>query len=605
MKKGVFLKFLSELKRRNVYKSALAYIVAGWIILQVQAVTLPSFHMPLSIIKWTVIFLALAFPFWLVFSWVYELTPEGIKKTVDVDPSESITPHTGNRFNKIIIGALGIAICLLLFNAFRNPSEGSVDPQESPQLLNMGQDNSGEQELKGSIAVLAFADMSPQKDQEYFSDGISEEILNLLARIPDLRVISRTSSFSFKGKDATVAEIGEALNVSHVLEGSIRKSGNTLRIKAQLIQVSDGAYLWSETYDREMEDIFGIQDEIATRVTRELEATLVDGRQRSRIVDPEAYEHFLRARFEDRTAEGMARSIELLEMSITLDPTYAPAWAYLANYKYYAGISLDLIPFADAVSQATASINEAIRLDPNYAFAYRILATIEQGNWEFEKAALIAEKAVLMDSGNPSGKTKGLVMNFASPDKISAAFQEALVSDPLNYDNYYSLGQYLFFADRLEEAEKAFRILEEQYPNRAILHYSLMKILLAQGKKEEALAEAEKEQDTFWRLYAKCFAVYALGKTQEADALLEEMIRELTGQDGAVNIAEVYAFRGETEKAFDWLEKGLEEKSPTLPEGIYYPAFKLLHDDPRWRDLIQRMGLPEGHEIPMGDAVIP
>src|SRR5690606_18528898 len=127
---------------------------------------------------------------------------------------------------------------------------------------------------------------------------------------------SRTSSFSFKGKDATVAEIGEALNVSHVLEGSIRKSGNTLRIKAQLIQVSDGAYLWSETYDREMEDIFGIQDEIATRVTRELEATLVDGRQRSRIVDPEAYEHFLRARFEDRTAEGMARSIELLEMSI-------------------------------------------------------------------------------------------------------------------------------------------------------------------------------------------------------------------------------------------------------------------------------------------------
>ena len=310
-------RFLSEMKRRNVWKAAMAYIIASWVLLQVLAVLLPAFEATVYI-KWAFFFLLAAFPFWLAFSWVYEITAEGLKKTENIPPEESITPVTGSRLNKFILAALGVAIVLLCISIFRDSTASAVESEGN--RLAVLPDSLPEEK---SIAVLAFADMSPQKDQEYFSDGISEEILNLLARIPELKVISRTSSFSFKDQNATTEDIGKALGVNHILEGSVRKSGNTLRITAQLINVSDGAHLWSKTYDRDLTDIFRVQDEIATEVTRELKATLMPEALISKEVDTEAYRLYLQARQlgNQFTAETSANAAELLKRSIAVDST--------------------------------------------------------------------------------------------------------------------------------------------------------------------------------------------------------------------------------------------------------------------------------------------
>ena len=263
-----FKNYIKELKRRNVIKSALAYVVVSWVTIQVMSIVLPTIEAPAFVMKLLLVVLIMGFPLWIVFAWVYEITPEGIKKTTTINPDESITPETSNRLNKIIIGALGVAIVLLAINLFKGNGAASQTVVEDSVDETTVDDK--------SIAVLAFADMSPEKDQEYFSDGISEEILNLLAKVPELKVISRTSSFSYKGKDQDVKKIGEELHVGHVLEGSVRKSGNTFRITAQLINTLTGAHIWSETYDHEMQDIFEIQDRIAAVVTNQLKVTLLD-----------------------------------------------------------------------------------------------------------------------------------------------------------------------------------------------------------------------------------------------------------------------------------------------------------------------------------------
>lgn len=591
MKKGAFKKFLSELKRRNVYKSALAYIIASWIILQVLAVTGPSFKLPLFVIKWTVFALILGFPFWLIFSWEYEFTPEGLKKTKNVDPAESITPQTSNRLNKIIIGALGIAIVLLLLNSFGITSSNAENPIEKKGIVKGTDDK--------SIAVLAFADMSQSKDQEYFSDGISEEILNLLAKIPDLKVISRTSSFSFKDKDATVAEIGKALNVSHILEGSVRKSGNTLRITAQLINVENGVHLWSETYDKEMEDIFKIQDEIATAVSRELQATLLGNSIASKTVNPDAYDLYLRAKYEDRTAEGNSRAEGLLKQSIAIDSTYVPAWTLLSLMQLGAA-NFGTRSILEAHKLATRSAKKAIAVAPNDAWGYLRLAEIQFQKWEFEKAVSNAKKAMQLEPGNIKIKLFLAYINFASVEEKITLQKKLIALDPLMYRNYFKLGLCLYWDGRLEEAEAALRTYELHFPNSASLNYCISRVLLAQGKKEEALKEVEKEPGALWRLYGKNFVFYALGRHKEADSLLAEMKEGVAKYDAAANIAVVYAFRGDVEHAFLFLHKALEEKSPTLLTAVYYPAFKILYKDPRWNELINKMGLPKGHGVPMG-----
>lgn len=287
-----------------------------------MSVILPTIEAPAYLMKLLLVVLIIGFPLWIVFAWVYEITPDGIKKTLSINKEESITPVTNNRLNKIIIVALGIAIILLSVNLFTNRNMiGDSNSKEKVDVISI--------EDK-SIAVLAFTDMSKDKDQEYFSDGISEEILNLLAKIPDLKVISRTSSFSFKNKEVTTNEIGHTLNFNHVLEGSIRKSGNTFRITAQLIDVTNGSHIWSETYDRPMNDIFKIQDGIASNVSEQLQLRILGELKVMKSPMAEAYNLFLKALHlsNQNTKTTYISAEKVIKEALEIDPNYADACDY-------------------------------------------------------------------------------------------------------------------------------------------------------------------------------------------------------------------------------------------------------------------------------------
>ena len=585
-------KFLAELKRRNVWKAAMAYIIASWIILQVMAVLLPAWDAT-EYIRLVFYLLIGAFPFWLIFSWIYEITPDGIKKTQNIDPENSISSKTGFRLNKIILGALGIAIVLLFINIFRNTPAAAVETQADTLALTDSIDS------EKSIAVLAFADMSPKKDQEYFSDGISEEILNLLARIPELKVISRTSSFSFKGKDVTTREIAEALDVNHILEGSVRKSGNTLRITAQLINASNGAHLWSKTFDRDMADIFKIQDEIATEVTRELKATLMDEEIKSKEVDTEAYTIYLQARQlgNQFTAESNQSAIELLKKSVAIDSTYAPSWALLSRMYSRLGYNFLTIPKEEAYRKGVPAAMKSIELDPEYALAYAYLSIFQTSSFDFTNAADNIQKALELEPNNPEVLASSYVFNMVGLEEKVAALEKAISINPLDYHIYFNLGLMLFYEGHLEEAKENLKIYAQHYPDAAVRHYVNGGILIQEGKPDAAYEEMQKEEDPFFKKHGTILALIALGKQQEANSLFEEFIFEYPTE--ATNIAQIYAVMGKKDQAFDSLKKAIAINDPTITEGLYYPEFKSLRGDPRWVELINLLKLPEGHGVPV------
>ena len=320
------MSILAELKRRNVFRVAAAYIVVAWLVVQVVDTVLPAFGFGDGAVRLTVIVLAIGFLPTLLMSWAFELTPDGIKKERDVDRANSTTPQTGKRLDRIILALLVVAVVLFAFDKFiLSESREQTIAQQARQE---GRTEALVQSYGDkSIAVLPFVDMSPNGDQEYFSDGIAEELLNLLAKIPELRVISRSSAFSYKGKDAKISEIAAELNVDHILEGSVRKSGNQVRITTQLIEARSDTHLWSETYDRSLDNIFAVQDEIAAVVVERLKIELLGNVPTVLATDAESYATFLRARSLRRqnTAESLNQAQALLEQVLATDPDYLPA----------------------------------------------------------------------------------------------------------------------------------------------------------------------------------------------------------------------------------------------------------------------------------------
>ncbi len=573
-----FNDYFNELKRRNVIKSALAYLVVAWLITQVLATVLPTFGAPDYLLKWSLVILALAFPVWIIFAWVYEFTPEGIKKTIDVEPEESIVTKTSSRLNKLIISALTLAIIVLLVDRFT---------RDSAQVVEYG-DN--------SIAVMAFADMSPKKDHEYFSDGISEELLNLLAKIPELKVISRTSSFSYKGKNTTATEIGDELKVSHILEGSIRKSGNMVRVTAQLINTSDGSHEWSHTYDRELDSIFKIQDEIAAEVSKELELSLFGNPIKSQIVDPEAYNLYLQANHlvNQNTSDAYIKAENKIKESIALDSSYASAWRLLAGIYNTGTYNFSIREPGEGIPLGLKAAKKAIELDPESGHSYAALGSLQELNWDFEESSKNMNKALEFIPNDGIIMGTAAIMTFGDLEKTVDLLNKAIEVDPLVYGNYFNLGHAYYRLGRLEEAEEAFKTFELYYPNWQIFHYMMAKIRLAQGRTDEAIAEIEQEKHEFFSLYGRNFIQYELGHTMEADALFEEFLKKYSDTEPA-NVADLYAFRGDYNQSFEWLYKAFEVKDPVLVEALTYPAFKPMYSDARWNALINSMGLPKDH----------
>jgi TolB-like protein len=304
--------FLSELKRRNVFRVGVAYVVFAWLIAQVAELALDSFDAPGWVIKTILLMLSLGLPAVLFFAWAFEMTPEGLKKEKDVDRSQSITDQTGRKLNATIMIALVVAVSVLLFDKFALRSDAPAPAAEQAIAI----DN--------SVAVLPFVDMSPAKDQEYFTDGLTENLLHALAQVQELKVAGRTSSFAFKGQNVDLREIGQQLNVSNILEGSVQKMGDRVRITTQLIETEGGYHLWSETFDRDLTDIFSVQDEIATAVANALRKNLLGQEEVSAGYSGnfEAYNAYLLglSHFKERTFEGWDRAIEQFQLALESDP---------------------------------------------------------------------------------------------------------------------------------------------------------------------------------------------------------------------------------------------------------------------------------------------
>src|SRR5512135_1623002 len=317
----------AELKRRNVFKAGAAYLALGWVVVQITATLVPALNLPSSLVPIVTWIGVVAFPFVIMFSWIYELTPEGLKRESEVDRSASITHVTSRRLDYITISLLALAIGLFAFDRFvprrvepPAASREAQTPAVPAAAAPAASDN--------SIAVLPFVNMSSDKEQEYFSDGISEELLNLLAKIPQLQVTARTSSFAFKGKETGIPEIARTLHVAHVLEGSVRKAGNSVRITAQLSRAGTDTHLWSQTYDRKLDDVFAIQDEIAADVVKQLKVTLLGAAPSVRTTDPQAYALYLQAKelARQNNAEAYKKSDDLYRQVLAIDPNFVPAW---------------------------------------------------------------------------------------------------------------------------------------------------------------------------------------------------------------------------------------------------------------------------------------
>lgn len=588
------MSLIAELKRRNVFRVGIAYLALGWIVTEVTATVAPMLHLPEwvgPVVLWIGI---VGFPFVVMFSWIYELTPEGLKRETEIDPSASVTHHTARRLDYLIIGLLVLVIGLYAYQAFRPAAEShkTVIARATPGG-EPGTTEPGTVEDR-SVAVLPFVDMSEARDQEYFADGISEELLNLLAKVPQLRVIARTSSFSFKGKEVDIAEIAQKLNVANVLEGSVRKSGDTLRITAQLIRASDSSHLWSETYDRKLTDVFAVQDEIAAAVVEQLKVTLLGDAPKARATDPEAYRLFLQAREVSRQAspEAYAKAIGLYQQALAIDPTYAPAWAGMGNV-YFGQMDLGQISMDQGLELGNQAITKALEHDPAYAPAYAYMAMFEGiVERDYAASARHMEQALALDPANVEiiGMASAIARRLGRLQLAVELAAYNVAQDPLSVDGYDGLGLAYRYTGELDKSIAAYRKLLSIAPDAGWEHTALGDVLIWKGDADAALVEYQKEPVEVFRLDGLSVAYHALGRKAESDAVLAERVRKYPDTK-LFSLASVLAERGDFEAAFETLDRATRQHDLDLGAIAVYPSFAPMHDDPRWLPLLQRLGM--------------
>jgi TolB-like protein/Tfp pilus assembly protein PilF len=449
-----------------------------------------------------------------------------------------------------------------------------------------------------SVAVLPFVDMSEKKDQEYFADGLSEELIDHLAHVSDLKVIARTSSFQFKGKSDDIRAIGQRLGAANLLEGSVRTSGKTVRVTAQLISASDGSHLWSQTYDRDMHDIFKVQDAIANSVVASLKATISETppSQIARPVHPEAYKAVLRGRyFRDRgTKEDTERSIGEFNRAQKLDPTYAIALAELARTYNYMGLGGWMLP-REAAAKAREAAESALSIDPSLPLAHRVLASVEWNyDFDFTKGKAEEKRANDLDPNAPDVLRSHGVDALAAgrPDKAVGFLRKSVDRDPLNPQLWNDLVFALWGADQLLDAERAARTVLELSPQFAGGHCALGHLLLDQHALDEAVATMHAEPDEPSRLACLPDALWALGRHTEADAMLADAQSKYANVS-AISFAGSYARRSDTDAAFKWLERAFENREPYTTLIKSDRTLRSLHSDPRWPAFLRKLHLPE------------
>ncbi|MCB1553541.1 MAG: tetratricopeptide repeat protein [Xanthomonadales bacterium] len=594
------MSLLAELRRRNVFRMAGLYLVGAWLIVQVAETLLPAFDIPGWVLRAIIVLLAIGFVPALVLSWIFELTPEGLRREAPMAEAPAKSGVVAQRMNRTIMVLLVIAVVYFSVDKFvlrqdvlpETPSESGPEDTSSAQASPMKQPAT---DTSPSIAVLPFLDMSQAKDQEYFSDGLSEELLNLLAQIPQLRVIARTSSFSFKGKDVDIATIAETLGVSHVLEGSVRKAGNTLRITVQLIRASDSSHLWSETFDRDLADIFAVQDEIAERVVTALKLKLLPSQQLTaeRTGNLEAYNTYLLGRqyLAQGSPEGLDRAVESLQRVVSLDPNYVQGWIALGFAEAYRA---DLRADEAGRARASAAAERALKLSPDHPTALSLRGFMRlafQRDWAGAEADL---RRALEQESNDAQARFYYGWLLAVRGQIAQALQQAdlgVAIDPLDVVGGVMQGTFLVALGRQDEGIAVLKRRMELNPGSVFLGVSLARALVLVGRPKEAL-DVGGEGTPEISLYARAMAQHSLGDDAASRAALERLQRDF-GSGLAYQIAQVHAWRGEPDEAFDWLERAYTQNDGGLSMVGYDTMLDPLRNDPRFAALVKKLGLAE------------
>ena len=571
---------LQEIKRRNVFKVAFVYIVAGWVTMQIVDVMFPALKLPDWLTTAIAAMLLIGFPFAMIFAWAFEMTPEGIKREKDVDRSQSITSDTGGKLNKSAVIILAIAVGFLLFDKFFLQPETSA-PADKP-----------------SIAVLPFVNMSDDADNEYFSDGLSEELLNVLAKIPQLHVAGRTSSFAFKGKTDDLRSIGEQLNVEHILEGSVRKSTTRLRITAQLIDTESGYHLWSETYDREVNDVFAVQDEISAAVVDALRVALLGEELTTDYGtdNVEAYNLFLKSRYllDHTSSENMLAAIEAADGAIAIDPEYGNAYVLraIAEIQMIGGWASDGSNFIEGNERVRAYAQKALAINPSSAEANFIKGVVAYtADWDYITAINFFERAIELDPrhGPAMGWYGNALSTLGRMDEAVIVYENALQNDPLSIALIRDLGDVHLFMKNYDEADRVYRTIFSLNQGIARVYGRLARLELIRGNIEAAEDYAEQEDIQWVREFILILALGRRGEMQEwrdrVDAY-EKEYQELN----AYQFAEIYADAGDADAAFKWLDVAAKVHDPggllLLADSLLEP----LHDDPRWPQALKAFG---------------
>jgi TolB-like protein/Flp pilus assembly protein TadD len=586
------MSLFAELKRRNVIRVSVAYVVAAWLVIQVVETLFPVFGLSDAAIRMVVIVLAIGLLPVMVFAWAFELTPEGLKKESDVDRSQSIAPKTGKRLDRVIMLALALALGYFAFDKF------VLDPARDEAKVQSAHQEGRSEALtesfgERSIAVLPFDDMSPEGDQEYFADGISEELLNLLAKIPELRVAGRTSAFSYKGKDTKITQIGEELNVAHILEGSVRKAGKQVRITAQLIEARSDTHLWSETYDRTLDNIFAIQDEISAQVVEQLKIKLLGDQPRSLETDPEAFALFLQARHLRRQNSDVSleQARLLLEKVLETAPDYLPALDDLITV-YINQAHGGQLPFNEGYEQARSLTMRGLDIDSGSGRMYAQLGWIEMFfDNEMQAAADSYERAVTLAPSDLTllGDTSSILMALGRLDEAIQLGSYTNQRDPVHPVGLGNQGNLLLAAGRWDEAVALYRKALSLSPGYGGAYFQLSQALLASGDLESALKEAEKETVDQYRLMGMSIVHHAMGDLQASDDKLQKLIDQ-NNDDLDMGVAQVLAMRGDNDGAFIWIEAAIIHGDPNLTEIHINQGLRNLHQDPRWAELLERLG---------------
>jgi len=582
----------AELIRRNVLRAGVLYVGAVWALAQGIAQLGPSLGAPDAMTRWFLVASAVGFPFWIALAWFFELTPTGLRREKAFDPAETRVRPYGRRLDFAIIAVLTLAVVLLVTErlVLRPDPDAEVVVSDT------------------SIAVLPFLNLSPDRDQEYFADGISEELLNLLAKVPDLTVVARTSSFAFKGAKTGIPEIAQRLRVAYVLEGSVRKADHRVRVTAKLVRAADSVHLWSNSWDRELDDIFAIQDEIAAEVAKGLSVRLLGNAPRTRTTDPEAFTLYLRALQLGRqfTAEAFAKSDALYRDVLAIDPSYAPAWTGLSTNAVNE-MSLGLLSTEQGAVRARESAARAFEIDPESARAYASVGWLAMVENNLADASRHFERALALDPSdlNVLGNAASLLQSLGRPGEALALLEAIVRRDPLNVSAIYNLAVAQRWAGQPEQAIASYYTVLSLSPGRGGAHSGLGMALLLQGDASGALAEIERETSEFWRMIALPEAYHALGRHADSDAALTALI-ESYESDASYNIASIYAYRGEADLAFEWLDKAIQYEDPGLSEIVIDDLFVPVRSDPRWLPLLRRLGkAPEQLEKIDFDVVLP